>query len=530
MKSKLRPISLFIVISLLAFMLAGCFPEDEFFTEDEFPDEGNPVSDGQGAALEIVNASDVEVCWVYVSPLTDQELDYNINDGSLFPGESMTYTDISAQPYDLLALDCDDGVVDQQLEVPLGSVPIVWEIGKSIRSGAIAGEPTPAAESPPQGEIDSAGDAAPPTPGQALALANSPDLRRIDFGTLTSGQTVTVTVQPDDVSLLFTAIGNDPNEFVIIERIDGPQGNIYQYDWDSGEALSQMLDDPIEEAGEASVYLPVAPQFELIPGDYAITVVTDFDGGIQSSFATLRSGNADTLQALNINYWVLSPETRLADPGFQAQMEGELRSTMDRLLTQQNMQVGEINFVIGSAEDIARFSVIRDEGEAQEHAREACRAMNNVFGVDARAANIALVESIVAPSEGFVAGDIGGVSLGRPGSFMVPGSSYNCTFVALDGNYDFLNNEAGHTTIHEVGHALSLPHTTEEDGLVFDLFLDTPECPVGSYDSNGDAVVDDLECASADANNFMFWSGEAFTVSVDQGWVMRRHPLFYPVN
>jgi hypothetical protein len=98
---------------------------------------------------------------------------------------------------------------------------------------------------------------------------------------------------------------------------------------------------------------------------------------------------------------------------------------------------------------------------------------------------------------------------------------------------DFENQ--AYNILHEGGHFMSLPHTTESDGGLFDIFDDTPECSAEDFDEDGDGFVDDFECdIDGGANNLMFWSGEPdyapFILSDAQAWVLRRHPLFYIVG
>ncbi len=81
---------------------------------------------------------------------------------------------------------------------------------------------------------------------------------------------------------------------------------------------------------------------------------------------------------------------------------------------------------------------------------------------------------------------------------------------------------------HEAAHHLGLYHTTEEDGLFFDLISDTPECPADRFDENGDGFVDLFECDRHGADNFMFYDGDGTTMTSGQAWSIRRHPLLYP--
>lgn len=68
----------------------------------------------------------------------------------------------------------------------------------------------------------------------------------------------------------------------------------------------------------------------------------------------------------------------------------------------------------------------------------------------------------------------------------------------------------GETMAHEIGHWLGLFHTTEEDGLEFDILEDTPQCLLQNDRAHGANVADKKlsaeECEVLDGHNLMFWS------------------------
>ena len=78
---------------------------------------------------------------------------------------------------------------------------------------------------------------------------------------------------------------------------------------------------------------------------------------------------------------------------------------------------------------------------------------------------------------------------------------------------------------------MGLTHTTEANGVAFDLFDDTPECPLGQYDLDESGEVEEHECLEVDSSNYMFWQDSGyinnFVISNQQAWVIRSHPLFY---
>jgi hypothetical protein len=149
-----------------------------------------------------------------------------------------------------------------------------------------------------------------------------------------------------------------------------------------------------------------------------------------------------------------------------------------------------------------------------------------------RAINLVIVNEILDLS----GEDTGtaGISSGLPGTVMVTDSPQSCVIVSWFAFEDSYEEQAGNI-IHEASHLMSLTHTSEADGTYFDLFTDTPECDVDSFDADGNEEIDEFECdLQGGARNYMFYSGDIsfapFVMSADQAWTLRRHPLFYPAD
>lgn len=91
----------------------------------------------------------------------------------------------------------------------------------------------------------------------------------------------------------------------------------------------------------------------------------------------------------------------------------------------------------------------------------------------------------------------------------------------------------GRTLAHELCHYLGLSHTSEPSGVDHDPLPDTPECPVEfatQMDDRGRRFVGYEDCIGFGADNLMFFEsatddGPQRTLSEDQRWVLRRHPL-----
>ena len=134
----------------------------------------------------------------------------------------------------------------------------------------------------------------------------------------------------------------------------------------------------------------------------------------------------------------------------------------------------------------------------------ACRIAAEELGAE-RAINLIVVDWITA--SGVPEGEIAGVTSALPGTIMVPDSKQSCVIASYLAYEDSIAEHAANW-LHESAHFMGLVHTTEEDGLSFDILGDTAECPAEEFDTDGDGYVDDFECdLEGGADNFIFYSG-----------------------
>ena len=112
------------------------------------------------------------------------------------------------------------------------------------------------------------------------ALAD--DVRFVELAPPEDFGPVTVTVGPDDVSLLFIARGADIDDEVYIDEITGPDGERY--------------DAPLElqpsNFGETAVLLPLFADQPLVPGEYTFFVGSD--AGLTRPRQPIRTWNDGT--------------------------------------------------------------------------------------------------------------------------------------------------------------------------------------------------------------------------------------------
>ena len=233
-------------------------------------------------------------------------------------------------------------------------------------------------------------------------------------------------------------------------------------------------------------------------------------------------------QAIDFNIWVVSTDQELISSDFRLALANQLRESMDKTLNDHSLRTGQLNFFDATMSQKSRYA--RTDVDA---IGEICLTMSQDVG-SRRALNLALVDELLSSPEvgGDEAGPLGGAAAGLPGTVLGDGSPISCVVASWE-TIDEIDAQAA-TFIHEGSHLMGLPHTTEQDGQLFDLFADTPECPLNEFDENDDGEVDQFECAALDGPNFMFWTDDGlttdFVMSEDQAWYLRRHPLFYPVD
>lgn len=345
------------------------------------------------------------------------------------------------------------------------------------------------------------------------------------------------TIEADDVSFLIYARAADVDELVYFTELLGPAGEfIYLADLDTNEVDGLAFGNEwLENQGEAALYLPTAPQFELEAGEYQVVVQTD-GAPLTEAGVIIRSGLVDDqIQALDLNIWPVTTSATFAEEGYEDTFAAAIRPPMDELLQPHDLIIGNINFFAATDGDIDDFAEIRlpddEEGDDRNYLADVCLAAGRIMG-SGRAVNLVIVDQILS-LEGEDTGTAG-ISSGLPGTVMVTDSPQSCVIVSWFAFEDSYEEQAGNI-IHEASHLMSLTHTSEADGSFFDPFIDTPECDIDTYDKDGNEEVDEFECdLEGGARNYMFYSGDIsfapFVMSADQAWTLRRHPLFYAAD
>ena len=400
-------------------------------------------------------------------------------------------------------------------------------------------------------------------------------------------------VPTDALSVLLTLTLEHPDDGIGIARVVDPAGRVlhataFEPDsWEARHQVSAISGDVLVGNGDLSLFLPTTPRVPLEPGRYRIELEVDPPDAVLRGAAFVTrfdsaSGPPDgRAHAIDLHLSVFHTARRYRSRAFAREVERTWRPALDATLAPHALRIGTITVENAGRGDARRFVEIDDEAESNAVCSRARQTFADDDGTrspdspgstsrDAPhdpsttlpllALHVALVGEIIG---GQTDAWTSGLSA-QPGAAFDPASPNGCIVIAErpwsedeDGEPVPLSVESITTTLlHELGHFVGLAHTSEADGRVFDVLDDTPRCEAARYDGRetsrvdvpaeaegndeverdtADGVVDERECADGGgADNVMFWTSEVdvgpWTLTPEQAWVLRRHPLFRPVR
>jgi len=401
------------------------------------------------------------------------------------------------------------------------------------------------------------------------------------------GGSFSIEVEDGDVSLLLTLALQHADDTIGITRVIAPDGatvHLTRFEDDSWEAArfdSRIVAEPIVGIGDLAVFLPNSPRLPFASGTWRVDYETDPP---DAAFAHVTSStrrdphdSADARDAREIDVdgrddapldershvvdlylHVIHADERYRVSGFADELEEAWRPALDRVLAPHALGIGTIEVGVASVRETNRLSDLRNERDTAE----ACRVIRRAGPSPDDGGTPALHIGFVATLAGDLAwspaaaddldtvdrrvdadeawndedgGELTGLSP-QPGLPFDLESPRACVFVAEQPwRRGYADGEApdeetvvellAANLLHELGHFAGLAHPSEADGETFDLLDDTPRC----------AAADPGICgAEGGADNLMFLSGDEttlpWTLTENQAWVLRRHPLFRPAS
>jgi hypothetical protein len=351
--------------------------------------------------------------------------------------------------------------------------------------------------------------------GSPSVAVTAADVRRIDSGALGLKGRVLVEIGPGDISFLAFAKSSDTEAQVFVTGVTSPSGI------DVGDQIGLEYGE-LSNFGEAAFYAPLVEAHDLEIGVYEIAFEATEE--IVDSGAFVRSGSVDGVQALDVVFWMATNEQY-----DRSALEARFRDVAADVLGPHGISVGVMTFIDPPQAIVDEYAVLDFKSYGDADLRGLCREMSSSVGA-LRALNFAIVDRLAGGGADAI---IEGSSSGLPGTVLLSDSGLSCVAGMASPDPDDPGRDLFERAIvvwHEAGHHLGLYHTTEEDGLFFDLVADTPECPAAEYDVDGDGFIDLFECEGLDASNFMFYDGDGTWMSQGQAWSIRRHPLLYPID
>ena len=334
---------------------------------------------------------------------------------------------------------------------------------------------------------------------------------------------------------------------ILVTELTAPSGSVIYRSDRSGNVTSEFTATPYGNNGDAGLMFPLTPQQTLEEGSYIIKIERENNARISTLRAIVKSVNegedVDMLShTLDLNVFVTHSDTsRFGVMAVRELFDSRYRDVIDRIMLVHQIRLGTVTIVQANEAQRTAFSELNEEAEESDACNAALAGFNNDIAL-----NLVFVNEIVSGD-----GGVAGFS-SSPGSLNGDTAANRCFFVsqaAYDESTGLTQSQSdgmqAGNVLHEAGHFLGMPHTTEESGTQFDFYNDTAECDAATFDGMDntmfnvlgvrDGSVSDHECGiSGGAGNFLFYAGHQdflpFEMSAEQAFLFRRHPLARPVR
>ena len=294
------------------------------------------------------------------------------------------------------------------------------------------------------------------------------------------------------------------------ESITDPAGTMV-YDFNDPLATPMRV---LNHDDMLPVLLPVSPDLPLTAGDWIVRMYVDSPTPVTVECgAVYRTQEPTAGQTVDLRFVFVGvdgevPQLNAAE-GHISETLGATVARVNELWADAGVSVGEIAYEDFSG-DVATYNSVDGATEFGNLLRTA--PQNGL-----REITYFFVSAITDEDGATILGLAGG----PPGIPMVGGTSKSGVIVTVGALVDGDTDLMARIMAHEGMHFMGLFHTTEKAADGFDPLSDTPEC---TTDADGDGTYTASECASAGADNLMWWSASSTSteLSADQAWVVQR--------
>ncbi len=334
------------------------------------------------------------------------------------------------------------------------------------------------------------------------------------------------------IAVLPSSAGSD--SLVMIDTVKRGDTVVHDY-WANGGQGAQR-GEPIESV--FTLQYPTSEDVDYATGEHTIRVSADSAQSGVKLYGIYKTDGSTSSGTLDFNVYLAGIDQLDSTSAATHEQFQTMWTEVTRLFALANITVGNVNFI-----DVTDDSLFELQGPSSAAGTDLGRLFSSSAAHPGRALNLFFIRRLSQES-----GDpLLGISGGVPG----PGSMVGTPHSGIVANGEDLIADpmlVAQIAVHETFHYLGLNHTSERafsdgDGNctpeaenTFDPIPDTPQCGRAQDGSTGqppNCSVGSRECATAGADNIMFWAGVDTTalpdaqiqVSAGQRYVLLRNPL-----